>query len=129
MNSGYIIPPRLTLPMKPMKSPPVLEEPPPKKVPKRNLAFVIGLEALYLVAAGEVGSLVYFYLAPWPIYRIVAFVALFILWSNFASALARNKTTKEQTVELFSTMRPKKQEVSSDTTAYLVALRKTFKKD
>lgn len=125
MHKHYIIAPLLTLPMKRR-----IEDEETVLLPvylpaKRNLAFLLGVEVLYALAAGELGSLAFFYLAPWPIYRIVAFVALFIVWSNFASALARNKSTKQQAVEILHTMRPKKQELTTDTTAYLVALRKT----
>ena len=136
--NNYVIPPRFTLPMKPIKAfcdthplPSFSFEEERKKEPvreKRSYAFLFFFETIYLLAAGELGFIAYTYFAPWPIYRIVAFVALFILWSNFASSLARNKSTKEQAIELLSTMSiravPKKLDMS-DTTAYLAAIRES----
>ena len=82
---SLLIAPRLTLPAKPMK----------KHRAGRSRAQTVATWARILVCsliALDLGNMAFWYLAPWPVYRIVAFVVLFILWSNCASATTRHKT-------------------------------------
>lgn len=135
-KKNYVIAPRFTLPMKQVK--------PTKN--KRSLIEYLSLvlvEVIYLGLAFEMLDLAFWYFVAWPIYKVVAFVVVIILWSNVASSAARNKSAKEQTLELIDTMsmqavrvstwgkeQPKRiAALSSDTTAYLVALKKTLVKE
>jgi hypothetical protein len=80
-----LIAPRLNLPAKPAK----------KRRQRRSRAQTVATWARILVCsliAVDVGNMAFWYLAPWPVYRIVAFVVLGVLWSNCASAGARHKT-------------------------------------
>lgn len=126
-----IIAPQLRLPAKPVKR---------RKAPRRSrrqTLFIIVRELVFLVIALDLGNLAYWYLAPWPIYRIVAFVILFVLWSNVASGIARGKT--KQALDMLNTMSTQavraiehshkhtaivKQESNQDTTGYLEAIKK-----
>jgi hypothetical protein len=131
MKRKQIIAPRLTLPMKPAKR---------RKGPRRSLRQALWIyirELAFLLIAGDIANMAFWYLAPWPVYRIVSFVVIFILWSNAASSTARVKT--KQTFDMLNTMstqavhavkRPRTQaagvktEHTLDTTAYLVAIKK-----
>ena len=149
-----IIAPRLTLPMRPTfvetREMNVIEEetlPQPtrpmkrRKAPTRNLRQTLSIavrELVFLLIAADMTNMAFWYLAPWPVYRIVAFVVIFILWSNFASSTTRVKT--KQTFDMLNTMstqavhavkRPRQQaaavvkpEHNLDTTAYLIAIKK-----
>jgi len=126
-----LIAPRLTLPTKPAKR---------RKGPHRSLRQALWIyirELAFLLIAGDIANMAFWYLTPWPVYRIVAFVVIFILWSNAASSAARVKT--KQTFDMLNTMstqavhavkRPRTQvavvktEHTLDTTAYLVAIKK-----
>lgn len=76
-----------------------------------------------------------------PVWKVVTFVVTIILWSNFASSAARNRTPQAQAIEMIDTMSTqairivnwsRKQYteplpvVGSDTTAFLIALKKTL---
>lgn len=101
------------------------------------------VEIIYLGLACEMLELAFWYFRAWLIYKVVAFVVVVILWSNVASSAARNKSPREQAVEVIDTMgiqaarastwgkaQPKRiAALSSDTTAYLVALKKTLGKE
>lgn len=84
-----------------LRTMPLVDVPP--LLPKRGVLgtlWMLGCEALYLSVACLMCGLAYWYFALWPVYRIVAFVIILILWSNCASATARNKT-REQALRLW----------------------------
>lgn len=103
-----------------------------------RLSFTVVLRELaFLVVAIDLCNMAYWFLAPWPIYRIVAFVTVFILWSNFASETARDKTKQAwdkvgtmSTQAVHAAEHPRKRAVivkpeqHQDTTAYLAAMKK-----
>ncbi len=96
---------------------------------RRRIA-VTCIELSYLIMAGLLGGAIYLYMKPWPIYQIVAFVCLGILWANFATAAARQTSTKRQATQLVkavkhATTRHKsiKQIINEDTTTFLKSVR------
>ncbi|HEY7413550.1 MAG TPA: hypothetical protein VH593_00020, partial [Ktedonobacteraceae bacterium] len=104
----YVIPPRLKLPSKVRLV--TLAEVETARLPQVHvgrsarpfwwrvrLALV---EAGYLILATCLGYRAYTWFAPWPIYRIVCWVIIGILWSNFATTAARRTSTKQQTLEI-----------------------------
>lgn len=116
-----------------------------KRKKRRHLSFTVALRELaLLVVALDVANMAYWYLAPWPIYRIVAFVVIFVLWSNVASETARGKT--KQAWDKLNTMstqavhaagHPRKHhqtamvkfERDQDTTGYLESIKKEHYED
>lgn len=131
-KSRYVIQPRLTLPTTIQR-----------KRQWYHHALIFIQELIYLAIAGGLGNLAYWYLIPWPVYRIVAFVIIFILWSNVASETARYKTKKRtkslltmgtqavQAVHIHHRKKAKKQGslmintvFTDDTTTFLAAIRK-----
>ena len=132
-----LIPPHFTLPMKPPKLWEVVTHPHPIRKPllapvrpSFGQRLRIGVhEILYLLLAIEIGNLAYHYLAPWPIYRIVSFVVLLILWANFASSTVRTTSKKQaqalvETVSMRAVKARSRPSLHADTTSYLVAIRK-----
>jgi hypothetical protein len=123
---SLVIAPRLTLPVKPMK-----------KRSRRSRTQTVATWARIIVCsliALDLGNMAYWYLAPWPVYRIVAFVVLGVLWSNCASASARHKTKHAWEMLNTATMQavhavPRKQTTlvkpatGEDTATYLHALK------
>lgn len=82
---SLLIAPRLTLPTKPVK------KRRQRRSHRQTIVTCLRVLVCSLVAL-DVGNMAFWYLAAWPVYRIVAFVVLFILWSNCASATTRHKT-------------------------------------
>jgi hypothetical protein len=105
---------------------------PPRKGRWRRRLAVFTVETGYLGIALGLAYAIWIYLAPWPIYRIVAYVILVILWSNFASTAARHTSTKRQAVEIVNAVKhattkhkalTPQEVLKADTTMYLQALK------
>lgn len=167
----YIVPPRFTLPMREDVMPVIVPKSAQHIIPyerqavaeylesetslfiaspalprrkKRSLlrsTVLAGKELIYFAMAGEAIWLAFAYFDN-TVWKIVALVVTLILWSNVASSAARNKTPKEQAIEMMDTMSTqairlanwsrKQQEkidlhtMSGDTTGFLIALKKSW---
>jgi len=105
----------------------------PEKNYHRALRITIQ-EIGYLALAGSLAYGAYQYLAPWPVFRIVAFVVILILWSNAASETAHVKAkaktrTQKLILSIQKSKRPAQAKAIDDTTGYLQALKlETFKR-
>ncbi len=66
----------------------------------RHIVSMSMRQLIYASIAVLLSFIVYRYLAAWPVYRVVAFVVIVIIWSNLASATARKKS-----VDMLETVR------------------------
>lgn len=60
----------------------------------RHTLYIIACQVIYANIALSLAFLAYRYLAAYPVYRVVAFVVIGILWSNLASSAMRRKSVK-----------------------------------
>lgn len=58
----------------------------------RHALYIIACQALYANIAIFLALSAYYYFASYPVYRVVAFVVIGILWSNLASSALRRKS-------------------------------------
>lgn len=120
-----MIEPKLTLPVK-------LQRKRKSRSGKQRL-YVVLRELALLIVLLDLGNILYWTLAAYPIYRVVALIILVILWSNVASETARHKTKeawdKLNTVSMQAVNGRRRPAIavpnrSEDTTTYLVAMKK-----
>lgn len=57
----------------------------------RHTISMVTLQSLYIAIAGFLGGVAYYGLAEQPVYRVVSFAVIFIVWSTTASVTARKK--------------------------------------
>jgi len=95
----------------------------------RHTLHIGACQLTYAVVAITLGYLANYYLAAQPVYRIVAFVVLGILWSNAASSTARKKsvdmleTVSVRAIRLKGKKRMSSPVLTRDTAACLQAVK------
>lgn len=104
----------------------------------RHTLYTILLQILYATVSLSLSWLAWYYLAAYPVYRVVALVVIVILWSNAASITARRKTMDMlETIEhpALKVWHQKKQKeqrkalYADNTSVYLKAIKTSFLKD
>lgn len=93
---------------------------------KRRNPRLIALELFYATMALSLGYLAYHSLAAWPVYRVVTWVVIAILWSNLAGRAAQRKPIEEQETKLMRAVRID-DALTQDTMTYLKVVKASMK--